>query len=128
MRDPDVHLEDMVLACERVMAFSLGVSDGDLMDESKPLHDAVLYQLMILGEAARHVAPQRDARPSQSGVSGAVILSEADHLGPCHDGLAEGDAAVVGGQVAVDERLESRFAEAEHAAAYHQAVHEDPAR
>ena len=55
MRDPGVYLEDMVGACERVIAFSRGVSDTDLMDESKRLRGAILHQLMILGEAAKHV-------------------------------------------------------------------------
>ena len=61
MRDPGVYLEDMVGACERVISFSRGVSDVDLMDENKPLRGAVLHQLMILGEAAKHV-PEEWAR------------------------------------------------------------------
>lgn len=52
MRDPGVYLEDMVGACERIIAFSRGVSDIELMDEDAPLRGAVLHQLMILGEAA----------------------------------------------------------------------------
>jgi uncharacterized protein with HEPN domain len=55
MRDPGVYLEDMVGACERIIAFSRGVSDAELMDENRPTRGAVLLQLMIRGEAAKNV-------------------------------------------------------------------------
>lgn len=62
MRDPGVYLEDMVGACERVIAFSRGVKDDELMDEDRPLRGAILHQLMILGEAAKNV-PEELRRP-----------------------------------------------------------------
>lgn len=55
MRDPGVFLEDMIEACERIIAFSHDISDADLMDDDKPLRSAVLHQLMVLGEAAKNM-------------------------------------------------------------------------
>ncbi len=55
MRDPGVYLEDMIGACEQIMMFSRGVSDEALVAESTTTRGAVLYQSMILGEAANDV-------------------------------------------------------------------------
>lgn len=55
MRDPGVYLEDMVTACESIMVFSRAVGDEALVAEGTTTRGAILYQLMILGEAANNV-------------------------------------------------------------------------
>lgn len=62
MRDPGVYLEDMIGACEQIMVFSRGVSDEALVAEGTTTRSAVLYQFMILGEAAKNVPDEWKAR------------------------------------------------------------------
>ncbi|KAF0208277.1 MAG: DUF86 domain-containing protein [Actinomycetota bacterium] len=54
-RDLGSHVQDMVESCERIILFVAEVSDEKLLDPKSPLQGAILYQLMILGEAAKQV-------------------------------------------------------------------------
>lgn len=54
-RDASVYLEDMVLACERIVAATEGAADSEVTDPEGLVLGHVLHQLTVLGEAARHV-------------------------------------------------------------------------
>jgi len=58
-RNEIAYVADMVEACERVVVFASGRSDGDLLDREQPYRGAILHQLTILGEAAKHVSAER---------------------------------------------------------------------
>lgn len=60
-RSETAYTADMVLACERILAFASGLSDAELMDVQLPHRGAVLHQLTILGEAAKYVDVERRA-------------------------------------------------------------------
>lgn len=87
MRDPGVYLENMVGACERIIAFSRGVSDAELMDEDAPLRGAVLHQLMILGEAAKNVP--LDWRRRYPGIPWARVVGMRDVVAHYYFGLQD---------------------------------------
>ena len=55
-RDEVSYLRDMVAACERIIIFSAGICDADLMALELPHRGAVLHQLIVLGEASKHVS------------------------------------------------------------------------
>lgn len=61
-RDLGSHVADMIEACERIIVFAQGATDQQLTDESQALWSAVLYHLMILGEAAKKVPEEWRAR------------------------------------------------------------------
>jgi uncharacterized protein with HEPN domain len=63
-RDIGTHVQDMVEACERIIMFADGVSDVALLDQEAPVRGGVLYNLMILGEASKHVPEEWVARHS----------------------------------------------------------------
>jgi len=48
----------MVEACEHVIMFADGLSDEELLDSQRPVRGGVLHNLMILGEASKHVPEQ----------------------------------------------------------------------
>ncbi len=52
----------MVQACESIVVFAAGVSDSDLMHCDHPYRGAVLHELIVLGEAAKHVSKTRRAQ------------------------------------------------------------------
>ncbi|MHB1341417.1 MAG: HepT-like ribonuclease domain-containing protein [Coriobacteriia bacterium] len=54
-RDYGSAVNDMVEACERIIIFSTGRSDAELLDESAPYYGAILHNMMVVGEAVRHV-------------------------------------------------------------------------
>lgn len=54
-RDYGSHVQDMIECCERIILFSRDASDQELLSEQTPLRGAVLHDLMILGEASKHV-------------------------------------------------------------------------
>lgn len=53
-RDASLYVADMIEACERVVRFTKDVERGDLAAGSM-VHDAVLRNLEVLGEAAKRV-------------------------------------------------------------------------
>lgn len=48
-------ITDVVVACRLIMRFSAGVHRTDL-DDNPQLHSAVLYQLLIIGEATKRLS------------------------------------------------------------------------
>ncbi|MFU8890119.1 MAG: DUF86 domain-containing protein [Anaerosomatales bacterium] len=58
-RSESAYVADMLQACERMLVFASGVSDEDLMRHDRPHRGAVLHELIVLGEAAKHVSDSR---------------------------------------------------------------------
>jgi len=61
-RNEIAYVADMAEACERIVVFASGRSDEDLLDREQPYRGAILHQLTILGEAAKHVDAERRSR------------------------------------------------------------------
>lgn len=57
-RDATAYVADMVAAMESIIALTAGVPDSAVMDGSGSLRGHVLYQLTMLGEAAKHLPPE----------------------------------------------------------------------
>lgn len=63
-RDPLLFLEDMETVCQAVLEYTQGV-DQDSFFSDLMRFEAVLYNLQVLGEAAKRVPPAlRDRHPS----------------------------------------------------------------
>lgn len=60
-RDWRLYLDDMIVCCEKVTRY-VGSSDRDEFLANELVYDAVLRNLEILGEAARHVPSDVRAR------------------------------------------------------------------
>lgn len=54
-RDETMYLRDMVLACDKILRYAEGLSQADLLRDEKTF-DAVVRNLEIVGEAAKHVS------------------------------------------------------------------------
>ena len=86
-RDEISYQRDMVAACERIIIFSTGVCDADLMALELPHRGAVLHQLIVLGEAAKHVSAETAAmRPD---VPWADVARLRDKLVHYYHGLVD---------------------------------------
>ena len=53
-RDWKLYLEDIVVSCEKILRYTEGLSAEQLMQDDKT-YDAVVRNLEILGEAAKHI-------------------------------------------------------------------------
>ena len=62
MRDDEAYLRDMIAACERLGVVSRGVSDDVLLSPEGLHRGTILHLFTVLGEAAKHIAPETRAR------------------------------------------------------------------
>ena len=53
-RDWKLYLEDIIVSCEKILRYTEGLSAEQLMQDDKT-YDAVVRNLEILGEAAKHI-------------------------------------------------------------------------
>jgi len=60
-RDPRLYLDDIRQACEKIVRYSQGL-DLDRFVEDEKTFDAVVRNLEIIGEAAKHIPPETRAR------------------------------------------------------------------
>ena len=81
-RDEALVLDDMIRAAERMMRYAVGVTPGQLgLDREKG--DAILFNLAILGEAAKNVpADVRCACPDMPWAEMAMTRDKVVHH--CH--------------------------------------------
>ena len=63
-RDYKLYLEDILEAIEKIHAYMQGVSFDKLQGNSM-LQDAILHNLEIIGEAAKHVPDELKAKTSE---------------------------------------------------------------
>jgi uncharacterized protein with HEPN domain len=54
-RDETMYLQDIDESCEKILRFTAGLSQSDLMRDEKT-YDAVVRNLEIIGEAAKHIS------------------------------------------------------------------------
>ncbi|HUT28670.1 MAG TPA: DUF86 domain-containing protein [Sedimentisphaerales bacterium] len=54
-RDEIMHLQDIAESCRKILRFTEGLARSDLMGDEKT-YDAVVRNLEIIGEAAKHVS------------------------------------------------------------------------
>ena len=60
-RDETMYLRDIVQSCEKVMDFTEGLTKTMLLRDAKA-YDAVIRNLEIIGEAAKHISGTTRAR------------------------------------------------------------------
>ena len=53
-RDEVMYLQDIARSCEKILRFTAGLSFSDLIRDEKA-YDAVVRNLEIIGEAAKHI-------------------------------------------------------------------------
>lgn len=90
-RDIGSYLEDMIVACEHVLAVASGRSDDSLLDRSGACYGDTLHQIAVMGEAAKHVPDEVRAR--RPAVPWTRIAGMRDLIVHYYFGLT--DAAVV---------------------------------
>lgn len=54
-RDEIIYLQDIAQSCEKISHFTTGFSQADLVRDEKT-YDAVVRNLEIIGEAAKHIS------------------------------------------------------------------------
>ena len=54
-RDEIMYLQDIAQSCEKILRFTAGLTQSDLMQDEKA-YDAVVRNLEIIGEAAKHIS------------------------------------------------------------------------
>ena len=63
-RDETMYLHDIADSCARISSYVQGLSQPDLLGDQKT-YDAVVRNLEIIGEAAKHISPELRARLPQ---------------------------------------------------------------
>lgn len=53
-RDEVMYLQDVAESCDKILRFTAGLSQSDLIGDEKT-YDAVVRNLEIIGEAAKHI-------------------------------------------------------------------------
>ncbi|HKZ02660.1 MAG TPA: DUF86 domain-containing protein [Pyrinomonadaceae bacterium] len=53
-RDEMMYLQDIAQSCEKILQFTAGLDQSDLISDEKT-YDAVVRNLEIIGEAAKHI-------------------------------------------------------------------------
>ena len=76
-RDENMYLLDIAESCEKILRFTQGMARQDLMADQKT-YDAVVRNLEIIGEAAKHVSDSM--RKQISGVEWRKIAGLRDIL------------------------------------------------
>lgn len=54
-RDEIMYLQDIAESCEKIVRFTAGLSQSDLIGDEKT-YDAVIRNLEIIGEATKHIS------------------------------------------------------------------------
>jgi len=55
LRDQIMYLEDIAESCKKILRFTQGLTQSDLIQDEKT-YDAVVRNLEIIGEAAKHIS------------------------------------------------------------------------
>ncbi len=56
-RDEIIYLQDIAESCEKILRFTAGLSQSDLIGDEKT-YDAVVRNLEIVGEASKHISEE----------------------------------------------------------------------
>jgi len=63
-RDPLLYLEDIQEACQKIIRFTANMAIDDFIQDERT-YDAVIRNLEIIGEAARNIPPEVQAKSPQ---------------------------------------------------------------
>lgn len=56
-RDEIMYLQDIAQSCEKILRFTQGLTQSDLIQDEKT-HDAVVRNLEVIGEAAKNISDE----------------------------------------------------------------------
>lgn len=74
-RDSSLYLDDMRLSAEKVLRYTHGLDLHHFLDDEKTF-DAVVRNLEIIGEAAKHIPPEmRERTQKRNGVALPVCVT-----------------------------------------------------
>lgn len=83
-RDEIMYLQDIAESCDKILRFTAGLSQPDLMGDEKT-YDAVVRNLEIIGEAAKHVG--EDLRRQMSEIEWRKAAGLRDMLAHAYFGI-----------------------------------------
>ena len=84
LRDEIMYLQDIAQSCEKILRFSTGLTQSDLVQDEKT-YDAVVRNLEIIGEAAKHVG--EDIRKQLPDIEWRKIAGMRDMLAHAYFGI-----------------------------------------
>ena len=83
-RDEIMYLQDIAESCEKILRFTAGLSQSDLIVDEKT-YDAVVRNLELIGEAAKHTSPT--IREALSAIEWRKIAGLRDILAHAYFGI-----------------------------------------
>jgi len=83
-RDELIYLQDMAESCERILLYTEGLTQSGLIHDQKS-YDAVVRNLEIIGEAAKHVSD--NLRACLPGIEWRKIAGMRDMLSHAYFGI-----------------------------------------
>ena len=83
-RDEVMYLRDIAECCGKILRFTAGLSQSDLTGDEKT-YDAVVRNLEIIGEAAKHIGP--DLRGNMPGIEWRKAAGLRDMLTHAYFGI-----------------------------------------
>jgi uncharacterized protein with HEPN domain len=83
-RDEIIYLKDIVRSCEKILRFTQGLTQAELIRDEKT-YDAVVRNLEIVGEAAKHISAE--FRKQLSSIEWRKIAGLRDMLAHAYFGI-----------------------------------------
>jgi len=83
-RDEIMYLQDIAQSCEKILRFTAGLTQSELIQDEK-VYDAVVRNLEIVGEAAKHIS--EDLRKQLPDIEWRKIAGMRDMLAHTYFGI-----------------------------------------
>ena len=83
-RDQVMYLQDIAESCQKILRFTDGLTQSDLIQDEKT-YDAVVRNLEIIGEAAKHISDE--LRKQLTGIEWRKIAGMRDMLAHAYFGI-----------------------------------------
>ncbi len=83
-RDQVMYLQDIAESCQKILRFTDGLTQSDLIQDEKT-YDAVVRNLEIIGEAAKHISDE--LRKQLTGIDWRKIAGMRDMLAHAYFGI-----------------------------------------